>query len=141
MSDELPFVDEHSVAVAAPRAEVFVALERYVERGLGANPWPKAGFTFLLGAQPAAGFEVVERTSPDRLVLAGRHRFSHHRLTFELDDGPAEGETTLRAVTHAAFPGLHGRAYRAAVISSGLHEVATKRILDAIRRRAETAGG
>jgi hypothetical protein len=136
---ELPFIDSHEVRVALPRAEAFAALEGYVERSLGANPWPKAGFTFLLGTQPAAGFEVVERSAPDRLVLAGRHRFSRYRLTFELEDGPAESETTLRAVSHAEFPGLHGKAYRAAVISSGLHVVATKRILDSIRRCADPA--
>jgi hypothetical protein len=134
---ELPFVDEHSVVTARPRPQVFAALERYVERSLGSNPWPKAGFTWVLGTRPAAGFGVVERVKPDRLVLAGRHRFSRYRLTFELEDGPGEGETTVRALSHAEFPGLHGKAYRAAVVGTGLHVVATNRILGAIRRSAE----
>ncbi|OWY63064.1 hypothetical protein B7486_55080, partial [cyanobacterium TDX16] len=81
--------------------------------------------------------EEVERREPERMVLEGRHRFSCYRLAFELDAGPDEGTTTLRAVSHAAFPGLHGRAYRVAVISTGLHVLATQRILEAVRRRAE----
>jgi hypothetical protein len=135
--DELPFVDAHEVVVAVGREVVWAALERYVEADLLANGWPKGWFTFVLGTDPAPGFEEVERREPRRMVLEGRHRFSRYRLTFELDDGPDDAETTLRAVSHAAFPGLHGRTYRAAVISSGLHVIATQRILEAIRRRAE----
>ena len=50
--------------------------------------------------------------------------------------GTTRRSTELRAVTDAAFPGPHGRVYRALVISSGGHTVATNRILRSVRRRA-----
>jgi hypothetical protein len=40
----------------------------------------------------------------------------------------------LRAETHAAFPGLLGRLYRAAVIGSGGHRLVTRRLLRQIAR-------
>jgi hypothetical protein len=138
--DDLPFVDVQEVVLPVGPDQAWEVLERQVERSLAANPWPKAGFTWVLGTDPPAGFEVVDRRPPDALVLGGRHRFSRYRLTFELDDGAADGTTTVRAVTHAAFPGLHGKAYRLAVISSGLHVVATRRILESIRRASAAPG-
>jgi hypothetical protein len=56
-------------------------------------------------------------------VLRGRHRFSDYSLTFVVD-----GER-VRALTHAAFPGVLGRLYRAAVIGSGGHRIVVKRLL------------
>jgi hypothetical protein len=130
---ELPFVDEHAVTIAAPRGDAWRALEQYVaaflrrtEDGLLAK---------LLRTEPRAGFEVAERVPLDRLVLAGRHRFARYRLAFDLTDA-ADGATHLRATTHAEFPGLRGRAYRALVIGTRGHGVATTQILRAIRRRA-----
>lgn len=78
---------------------------------------------------------LAERVPPDRLTLVGRHRFARYQLAFDLTDA-AEGTTHLRATTHAEFPGLRGRAYRALVIGTRAHLVATTRILRAIRRRA-----
>lgn len=138
----LPFVDVHSVLVPAPRAAVWEALQEYVARSLllpARHP-----LALVLGTEPRTGFAVTGSLRRERLVLTGRHRFSRYRLTFELadagaaTDGPAT--TELRAVTHAAFPGLHGAAYRALVIRTGAHAVATTRILRAVRRRALTAG-
>lgn len=144
MSDEavgaspgLPFVDAHEVVLPVGRGATWAALEGQVARDLTSNRWPKAGLGFLLGTRPAAGFEVAERDAPARLVLAGRHRFSRYRLTFQLEDAPDEGETTMWAVTHAKFPGVHGALYRTLVIRTGLHVLATRRILVAVRRRAE----
>lgn len=101
----------------------------------------------LLGTDPASatpsfegrpgetlpGFQVVDAEPCHRLTLQGRHRFSRYRLTFLLDDD------RLRAQSHAAFPGLHGALYRAAVISSGGHRIVTRRILRQIEKRARDA--
>jgi hypothetical protein len=35
----------------------------------------------------------------------------------------------LRALTFAAFPGVHGKAYRALVIGSGGHRIVVRRML------------
>ena len=40
----------------------------------------------------------------------------------------------LRARTHAAFPGILGRLYRAAVIGSGGHRLMTRRLLRQVAR-------
>jgi hypothetical protein len=49
--------------------------------------------------------------------------------------------TRLSARTDAAFPGIHGRAYRAAVIGSGGHRRVMERMLRSIRRAAEAPAG
>ena len=87
----------------------------------------------LLGTDPPSGFEVVEEV-PGRLVrLAGRHRFSRYQLLFELDDVP--GGTILRARSYGEFPGLRGRVYRAAVIGTHGHVLATRHLLKQVQRR------
>jgi hypothetical protein len=43
----------------------------------------------------------------------------------------------LRAESRATFPGLAGAAYRLLVVRSGGHVVAVRRLLSAVRRRAE----
>ena len=73
-------------------------------------------------------FEIDETVAPERLVLSGHHPFSQYELVFLLDDaGP--GRTTLRAQSWAAFPGLHGKIYRALVIGTGLHVIAVRLML------------
>jgi hypothetical protein len=74
------------------------------------------------------GFRVVEAEPCRRLALRGRHRFSNYALTFVLDGD------RLRAQTHAAFPGVLGRLYRAAVIGSGGHRLVTRRLLRQVAR-------
>jgi hypothetical protein len=73
---------------------------------------------------------VAEAEPGRRLALRGRHRFSRYELTFVLADGE------LRAQTRAAFPGIHGRLYRAAVIGTGGHRILTRRLLRRIAARA-----
>ena len=80
--------------------------------------------------QTVPGFRVAEAEPGRRLTLRGRHRFSQYELTFLLDDD------RLRAQTRAAFPGLIGGLYRAAVIGTGGHRVATGRLLRQVARRA-----
>jgi hypothetical protein len=128
--DELPYIDEHVVRVDAPRELVWAALQRYTTsllRNGERNP-----LLVLLGPEPRAGFAIAESDEPRRIILVGRHRFSRYRLVFELTDAPGDG-TLVRARSYAAFPGLHGRAYRALVIGTRLHVVATNHMLRAIR--------
>lgn len=77
------------------------------------------------------GFRVAVAEAGRRLELRGRHRFSTYALTFFFDGGQ------LYARTHAAFPGILGRLYRAAVIGTGGHRILTQRML---RRAARMSG-
>lgn len=137
MRSTLPFIDEHSVRIDAPPDAVWSALLRVlrgmngssaVARLLGCDP--AEGTAELTGARGDAlpGFRVVEAEPGRRLALRGRHRFADYELTFVLEDG------FLRAVTHAAFPGVGGKIYRTAVIGSGGHRVVTRRLLRQVAR-------
>jgi hypothetical protein len=129
---EPPFVDEHSILIPASRDHVWSALRRYVDSTLGVsarNPLAR-----ILGTDPPAGFEVEHEVPGEQLDLAGRHRFSRYRLVFGLVD--ADNGIQLSARTYAEFPGLRGQAYRALVIGTRLHVVATNQILRSIRRAA-----
>ena len=59
-----------------------------------------------------------------------------------LDNGPfgtrvVRFETGRRSdATHAAFPGPHGRVYRALILPTGFHARVVNRVLGAIRRGA-----
>jgi hypothetical protein len=126
----LPFVDEHHTTIEAPPEEVWRALRAYVGRMLAATDGSL--LTRLLGAHPPSGFEIADADPQGQLVLTGRHRFSRYRLVFELE--PTGDHTVLKALTYAAFPGLHGRVYRLLVISSRAHVLATRRMLTSIGR-------
>ena len=131
MNADLPYVDEHAVRIPVSRDLVWTALQRYVASSLGSTEGSPV--TRILGTEPRAGFEVLESVPAQRLTLVGRHRFSRYMLDFELADA-ADAATQLRAQTYAAFPGVAGRVYRALVIGTRLHVVATNRILRSIRR-------
>ncbi|MBC8068158.1 MAG: hypothetical protein IAG13_07480 [Deltaproteobacteria bacterium] len=136
MGDELPHIDQHAITIAARRDAVWAALERYVGETIGTSRLPLLGH--LLGTDPPSGFVVAEREPGRRLVLAGRHRFSRYRLVFELEDA-VDAATVLRANSYAVFPGPHGRVYRALVIGTRLHVLATRGILHAVRRATASA--
>jgi hypothetical protein len=129
---DLPFIDEDTITIAAPRDVVWSALERQVATSV---QFPeRSPFARILGTDPPAGFEIEDSSPLERLALAGRHRFSRYRLVFELTDGG--GASLLHAKSYAEFPGLHGRTYRALVIGTRLHVVATNRILRSVQRRS-----
>jgi hypothetical protein len=140
LSSDLPYVDEHAVTIAAPRDQVWTALRQYATRSMGVpGGHPLAR---ILGTDPRSGFGIAETIPGTRLTLAGRHRFSRYSLVFELHGDAPDGHgdapdgTVLRATTYAAFPGARGQAYRALVIGSRAHVLATRHMLHAVRRLA-----
>ncbi len=135
MTDDLPYVDEHAVTVAVGRDRVWDALQRYVAGSLASGR--RHPVARVLGSSPPSGFEVAQAVPGERLGLAGRHRFARYALVFELESAAAD-TTVVRATTYAAFPGLPGRAYRALVIGTRGHSVATNHILRTVRRHAES---
>jgi hypothetical protein len=136
--EQLPYIDELRQRVSAPADVVWTALLKVLRREMGGS----ATIARTLGCEPAQGtpefagrpgeavpgFRVVEAEPGRRLVLRGRHRFSNYALTFVLDSDQ------LRAQTHAAFPGVLGWLYRAAVIWSGGHQLVTQRLLRQVAR-------
>lgn len=148
--DDLPFIDEHSVEVERGPADVWDALVGGADRAFSGPR--NAQVAKLLGCAEVApggprplavgstfpGFRVVVAEPQQTLALAGRHRFSHYALVFQIDElGPSRSR--VRAVTRAAFPGLQGRVYRTLVIGTKGHVVAVRRLLGAVQRRAERA--
>ena len=141
--EPLPFIDEHRERTAVPDDVVWAALLEVLCHGMAGS----APLARILGCDPARGtpefsgrpgdavpgFRVVAAEPGRRLVLRGRHRFADYALTFVLDGDH------LRARTHAAFPGLRGRLYRAAVIGSGAHRLVTRRLLRQIVRATPAA--
>lgn len=144
----LPHVDEHAIEVAASREATWEALLRVAEGTVSADAAPR--FARLLGCadtEPAGprplalgsvlpGFHVASCEPEAELGLGGSHRFSEYALIFRLEDDGAGG-TRVRAETRAVFPHLKGRVYRALVIGTRMHVLATRRILTASKRRAE----
>jgi hypothetical protein len=134
----LPYIDTHSVSVAAPPEVVYDGIQSILPRFGG--PIATA-YARLVGADDAdhapVGFHVTEADRPSSVVLAGRHRFSRYELTLLIESEAGGSRSTLRAQTNAAFPGLHGRLYRLAVIGTRAHVVATRSILQTFKRRAE----
>ena len=142
--ERLSYIDEHTTYVSASRERTWAAL---IAVG-GAMGSPAGPFAWLLRPQPAIasgdcgqvgdtlpGFVVEDASAPSRLALAGRHRFSRYALIFELDDRGPDG-TRVRARSWGVFPGVHGRCFRALVISSGAHRVVVRRLLRQIEGRA-----
>ena len=146
---ELPYLDEHEVAVAASPEEVWAALPGVLRdafdrsrahrlaRILGCEEEGGRGELDGAPAETLAGFHVTSADPPCGIALEGRHRFSRYRLAFEIE--PAGPGARIRAVTHAEFPGVRGALYRAMVVGSGGHRIVTTRILRSIARRAERA--
>jgi hypothetical protein len=148
----LPRVDEHSTSISAGGDVVWSALLDTVDVAFsrpGATLYARAvgcAATSASGPRPLAegatipGFRVTAAAAGHDLVLEGHHRFSSYALRFRLDQ-LSPNETVLRAETRASFPGVAGRAYRLLVVGSGGHRVAVRRLLSAVRRRAEAAPG
>jgi hypothetical protein len=146
-TDELPFIDEHAIEVAAPPERAWEAVRQTVSRSLDGRS--AALLARLLGTaerrhhgdptEPGStitGFRIARADAPVELVLEGEHRFSRYALIFHLEALPAD-RSRVRAESRAAFPGLRGRSYRALVIGTRGHVLAVKRMLRAVKARAE----
>lgn len=124
--ERLPYIDEHAITVDANREDTWSALLRVLCR----DPHDPSTVP--------TGFVLDEARPPARFALKGRHLFAVYRWVFELEDeGP--GRTRVRAATWAAFPGAHGKAYRALVIGTGAHRVVTRWTLKRVAASAERA--
>jgi hypothetical protein len=145
----LPPIDEHSVVVDAPPSATWDALVGVVGGAFGGRV--SASLARALGcAETEAtgdlrhpggtipGFVVARVIPPVLLGLLGAHRFSRYALVFRIDE-LKEDRSRLRAETRAEFPGVQGRAYRALVIGSRGHVLVVRRLLRAVRKRAEHA--
>lgn len=149
-SDDLPHIDEHSAQVGSGLEPAWEALLEVVEGSFAAGPAARgarllgcadvsaAGPRPLASGSRIPGFHVESAERPRLLALAGSHRFSNYALIFRLDEGGG-GQTRIRAETRAEFPGLKGGAYRALVIGTRGHVLVTRRLLGAVKRRAERA--
>ncbi len=133
---ELPFIDEHSREVDAPAEAAWDAVDHVVRRSFSGHA--KSAVARVLGATQTelAGFRIATSRAPEILGLKGRHRFSAYELNFRVE-ALAGNRSVVRAETRAAFPGLAGRAYEAAVIGTSGHVVAVNSLLGAIATRAE----
>jgi hypothetical protein len=146
--EQLPYIDEHAIDIAATPERVWRALASVLRTDLGGAA--SVRLTRVLGLAPVGargdwhgtirpgdtlpGFAVAEIDPPKRMVLCGGHRFSRYALAFELaSDGD---RCTLRAHTRAEFPGRSGRTYRALVIGTGAHRLVVRRLLRNVARRA-----
>jgi hypothetical protein len=152
IAERLPHVDEHSVEIAADPETVWEALPPIIDgsfgsaatarvaRLLGCADVARSGPRPLAAGSTFPGFHVDTAERPRELALAGTHRFSDYALIFRLEELDG-GRTRLRGETRAVFPGLKGGVYRALVISTRGHVVVTRRLLGAVRRRAERLSG
>lgn len=146
----LPFIDAHTIEVAASQERVWDVLIQAALPRFGAGLGPLgAPLTRLAGCpytrcSPAGaavpetlvGFRVAGAERPTLVALEGRHRFARYTLTFRID--PVEdGSSRLSAETRAAFPGTAGRGYRAAVIGTGGHVFVVRRLLLRVKRLAQ----
>ncbi|MFL6061735.1 MAG: hypothetical protein ACJ72E_10915 [Marmoricola sp.] len=131
MPADLPYLDTHTVAVAAGSDQAYASVRRFAGRlGFG----PHNPLALVLGTRPRRGFAIVEEVAGQRVGLEGRHRFATYRLVLEVEPRPEQRTTLLHAHSYASFPGAAGRVYRALVIGTGLHVLATRGLLRAASR-------
>jgi hypothetical protein len=144
----LPHIDEHSETVEAGPEATWEALLLVAEgsfsagavqrfaRIVGCADTAAAGPRPLAAGSTVPGFHVESAGGPSEFVLVGSHRFSSYALAFRLDELEA-GRTRVRAETRAEFPGAKGTVYRSLVIGTRAHAFVTRRILAAVKHRAE----
>ena len=138
--EQLPFLDEHREQVDVPADVAWTALVGVLRRRmggagtlarvLGCDPVDGTpGFSGRVG-ETLPGFRVVDAEPGRRLTLRGKHRFARYALTFLIDGNQ------LRARSEAAFPGIHGRLYRALLMGTGGHRLVTRGLLRHVARAA-----
>jgi hypothetical protein len=152
--DELPFIDVHSLAVDAGPDRAWEAVAQVVRGWAGGAPPRRSArvgalIARLLGCadvepplpgpglpEAMVGFRVALAERPSLIALAGEHRFSTYALIFHIEHVD-RSRSIVKAETRAAFPGLAGRVYRAAVIGSGAHVLVVRLLLSSLKHRAE----
>ncbi len=144
----LPHIDEHSAEIAASPDAVWEALLRVVDGSFGSATTGRVASMLGCADRSASGprplttgsafpgFHVETADRPRQLALAGSHRFSDYALIFRLEEID-DRHTRLRAETRALFPGLKGVVYRTLVIRTRGHVLVTRRLLGAVKQRAE----
>lgn len=147
-SEALPRIDEHVVVVDADLDTTWSACRRAVDgsfrsvgrtaRLLGCEDTVASGPRPLATGSSLPGFHVENAEPGKALALVGRHRFSDYALIFRLEEA-GDGATTVRAETRARFPGVKGSVYKTLVIRTRGHVLVTRRLLAAIKQRAERA--
>jgi hypothetical protein len=143
----LPLLDEHATDIDAAADDVWTALITTLDATLS-RPWSivagevlgcadtrASGPRPLTEGSTVPGFRVAGAVPGALLALEGRHRWSAYDLVFRLER--IDGRTRLRAESRADFPGLAGNTYRLLVVGTGGHAVAVRRLLAAVRHRAE----
>ena len=145
----LSFIDRLGIEVEADLATTWNALvgvltrsleskgSRLAVRLLGSAVTGASGPSRLAAGSTLPGFRVIASSEPRELVLNGSHRFALNEMAFGLA-AIEPGRTELTVVTRAEFPGPVGTLYRALVIGTGGHVIATRRLLKAVGREAET---
>jgi hypothetical protein len=147
-SEALPHIDEHSTVVDADLDTTWAACLRTVDgsfrpvgrtaRLLGCEDTAASGPRPLATGSTLPGFHVQAAEPGQTLALVGNHRFSSYALIFRLEE-TGGGTTTVRAETRAAFPGVKGGIYKTLVIRTRGHVLVTRRLLAAVKQRAERA--
>lgn len=147
-SEALPRIDEHSAVIEADLDTTWVACLRTIDasfRSVGRTArWLGCEDTTASGPRPLAtdstlpGFHVETADPGQTLGLAGGHHFSKYALIFHLEDA-GNGATTISAETRAKFPGIKGGVYKTLVIRTRGHVLVTRRLLKAMKQRAERA--
>jgi hypothetical protein len=144
--ERLPYVDELAVGVHTTERETWDALLATLPKILDTGTSRR--FASLLGVEhresrgkigtigsTLPGFVCSRAVEPSVLALLGEHRFSRYALIFRVER--TSGGTRLRAETRAEFPGTKGRVYRSLVIGTRGHVFAVRRVLRAVKKRAE----
>jgi hypothetical protein len=147
-TEALPFIDAPNIDVLASPQRCWDALTaviggrlerssaRAVAAVLGCDDRGARGSHEATGST-LAGFHVVRCDPPVRWRLEGAHRFSQYSLEFRVED-LGDGRSRVHAESRARFPGWYGTMYRTLVIGSHGHRVAVRRMLEGIKRYAET---
>ena len=143
---DLPFVDEHMIGIEATERQTWDALLETLPKVFDTALVGRAGA--VLGVEHRGrrgkigeigstlpGFVVARAVPPAVLALLGQHRFSRYALIFRIEK--TDAGVRLRAETRAEFPGVKGRAYRGMVIGTRGHVLVTRRVLNAVKKRAE----
>lgn len=155
-SEELPFIDAHTIEVNATTERVWDQAARNVlprfggGAGLLGRGLPGRAGARLLGCphrqtrlsadgipETIVGFQVAQAHRPTLIMLDGEHRYARYTLTLHIKPIADGSASRLIATTRACFPGPAGRRYRRLVIGTGGHVFAVRRLLWTIRRRAE----